>query len=269
MCIQNHLCFDPGFPFDEPFTVYLESNRLGRTMAHVDRLPGCIVRARSADRAIGLAETAIAQHLEWLGQHSGVSRPAPAIFTFHIAGQFSGGAASGSGSRVALLPPDRWPLDRDELEQYLRRMAYSRQDLLKIITSLPGDVLAARGPSGQRSIREILQHVAAAEQWYLTRLWQIPRFPAQKTVQLRLHVVREAAERLLAASDLTLSDQVVDNGGEAWTLRKVLRRFLEHEREHMLEIVWRLHQTGLPAFPPWMSAQARSRELLLADEAQS
>jgi hypothetical protein len=88
------------------------------------------------------------------------------------------------------------------------------------------------------------------EQWYLTRLWQVPRFPAQKTVLLRLQVVREAAERLLAASDLTLSDRVVDNGGEAWTLRKVLRRFLEHEREHMLEIVWRLHQTGLPAFPP-------------------
>jgi predicted RNase H-like HicB family nuclease len=258
---------DPGVPLDEPFTVYLESNRLGRTMAHVAQLPGCIVRAQTADRAIDLVETAIAQHLDWLGHHSGVSLPAPVSFTSRIAGQYDGGAASGSGSRVALLPPDRWPLDDAELQRYLRRMAYSRHDLLEM-TSLPRDVLAAPGPGGQRPIREILQHVAAAEQWYLTRLFQVARFPAQRTVLLRLHVVREAADRLLAASDLTLSDQVVENGGEAWTLRKVLRRFLEHEREHMLEIEQRLYQIGQPIFPAWMSAQAISRELRLAGEAQ-
>lgn len=68
-----------------------------------------------------------------------------------------------------------------------------------------------------------------------------------------------------ATTGQLLSGKVVINAGEPWTLRKVLRRFLEHEREHILEIELRLHEIGLASFPHWMSADVQVRELQLAE----
>lgn len=250
---------------DEPFDVYVESNRLGRTIAHIPQLPGCIVRAQTPDQALSHVEEAIIQYLLWLGAHGGAPRPVPSLIQTRIVEQCTGAAASGSGSRVALLQPDCLPIDRKELEEYLQRMSYSRKDLLEITSTFPSDVLMFRPHRRQRTIREILQHIAGAEQWYLTRLMKVPRFPVQKTHLLRLQVVREAALRLLSQCDLRRSARVVEKAGEAWTLRKVFRRFLEHEREHMLEIERRLHEMGLPALPTWMPAAAKARELRLAE----
>ena len=253
------------FKLDEPFDVYVESNRLGRSVAHVPQLPGCIVRAQTSDQALRYVEEAVTQYLLWLGMHGGAPRPVPSLIRTRVVEQYTGAAASGSGSRVALLQPDRLPIDRKELEEYLQRMSYSRKDLLEIISTLPCDVLKSHPHRQQRSIREILQHIAGAEQWYLTRLMKVPRFPVQKTHLLRLQVVREAALRLLSQDDLRRGERVVEMAGEAWTLRKVLRRFLEHEREHLVEIEWRLNDMGLPALPAWMPVEAKARELRLAE----
>lgn len=250
---------------DEPFDVYVESNRLGRSVAHIPQLPGCIVRAQTPEQALIHVEEAIIQYLLWLGIHADAPRPVPSLIRTRVVEQCTGGAASGSGSRVALLKPDRLLLDRKELEEYLQRMSYSRKDLLEITSTLTSDVLMFRPDRRQRTIREILQHIAGAEQWYLTRLMKVPRFPAQKTHLLRLQSVREAAIRLFSQYDLRESARVVQNVDEPWTLRKVLRRFLEHEREHMVEIEWRLHEMGLPALPMWMPAEVKAREFRLSE----
>jgi hypothetical protein len=250
---------------DEVFDIHLEINRMGRSMAHVLQLPGCIVRAPTPEMALDHVDEAIRQTLFWSDFHAGKARPVPAVLRTRLVEQCTGGAASGSGSRVALFKPDYLQLKRMELEGYLQNMSYSRKDLLEITSTLPGTVLMYRPDRHQRPIREILQHIASAEQWYLTRLMKIPRFPAQKTPLLRLACVREAAIRLLSKVDLGTSAKVVENSGEPWTLRKVLRRFLEHEREHMLEIEWRLHAMGLPAFPMWMPGEVQARELLLSE----
>jgi len=251
--------------FDEPFDVHLESNRLGQTIAHVPQLLGCIVRGKTPEEAIGYVEDAVAQYLVWLQEHSGTSWLIPPIIRTRIVERCSGGAASGSGSRVALLQADRLLVDRQMLEACLLRFDYSRQDLLEITATLPHSVLTFRPQRQQRTIREILQHVAGAEKWYLSRMMEVPHFPAQKTPLLRLQIVRKAAIELLSQYDLCQSARVVHKDGETWTLRKVLRRFLEHEREHVLEIERRLHDMGRAAFPAWMSEDVKARELRLAE----
>jgi hypothetical protein len=75
--------------------------------------------------------------------------------------------------------------------------------------------------------------------------------------------VRQAAYKLLSTCSLRRVNRKVIVYGEPWTLRKVLRRFLDHEREHILEIEWRLHLEKLPFAPSWMSRAARERELRL------
>lgn len=100
---------------DRPFDVYLESNRVGRTVAHVAQLPGCIVRASTSDVAVANVKTAIQQYVIWLAAHSDSELRTLSTIQINIAGRCPGGAASGSGSRVALLNADLVPMSKSEL----------------------------------------------------------------------------------------------------------------------------------------------------------
>ncbi len=247
-----------------PFDVYLESNQLGQTMAHVIQLPGCIVRAPSPELAAAHLKQAIQQYQEWIVAHSNTCMAQPCDIRICNTDRGPGGAASHSGSRVAFLSIDALPMSKAQFGRYLRLLSFSRADLLEIVSTIPEATLALRPCKASRSLREILQHIAAAEQWYLTRIMTIARFPPQPTPFRRLGVVRNAAYTYLRQHERALAGRVITQSGEQWSLRKVLRRFLEHEREHILEIEARLHQAGISRFPDWMSADMRSRELQLA-----
>lgn len=255
---------DVAGPTPGSVVVYLECNRDGRCMAHVPSLPGCIVRGASVERVLEHVPEAIEQYLLWERAHRGSVPNAPPAVTIGNVVRCEGGAASGSGGRVALLPSDLESIDAAERQDYFARMGWSRVDLLHVVSGLTDVELRSQPGRGRRSLREILQHVAAAEQWYLARLRTIDRFPTQKTPFDRLRRVREAAYSILAQHDLEAAARVVQKAGEPWTFRKALRRFLEHEREHYLEIVWRLHTARSLEFPTWMPDNARERELRLA-----
>jgi predicted RNase H-like HicB family nuclease len=255
------LLIDPGDT--SPLDVCLESNRTGRTLAHVPRLPGCVVRGDTPEEAAAAVPGAIQQHLAWLAAHSGCDFSGR--IRIRAAGGVPGGAPTGSGSRGGLLPTDLIPVEADELAEHLRRIKYSRRDLLEVMARIPAELLAARPSPKQWTIRETLQHVAAAEQFYLSRLFRLARFQPQPTPLDRLRTVRDAAYRLLPNCDLRRANRTVRKFSEPWTLRKVLRRFLDHEREHLLCIEWRLHLVGLPFAPGWMTHRARNRELELAE----
>src|SRR5262249_43494194 len=93
----------------------------------------------------------------------------------------------------------------------------------------------------EMTVRGTLAHLAGAEEWYVSRLGQ--RSAAE---QANLHVVQRlvdgrarAVEALLRLSprqrDLVYvpTENPSDDPDEAWTLRKVLRYFLEHELAHL------------------------------------
>ncbi len=77
----------------EPYLeVYVETNRLGRTMVHVPQLPGCIVRAVSAECALGSLETAVRQYDTWLSVHRKIPVEGLAGIPFRIAAVEKGGS---------------------------------------------------------------------------------------------------------------------------------------------------------------------------------
>jgi predicted RNase H-like HicB family nuclease/uncharacterized damage-inducible protein DinB len=246
------------------FNIYIETNAAGRTMIHIPQLPGCIVRAASENLAIDRVEDAIHQHIAWQKTHA----IAPGVFSENlqivIKDRFKGDAASGAGSRVALLPGDRLPIDEHELLSQLNFMQASRADLLDLVRGISDEDMQYAPTPKAITICEILRHMAGAEQWYLARLGLISRCAPQKTPIQRLQLVREKAYQYLSAYDLSLSGEVIEKAGESWTLRKVLRRFLEHERQHLLELECYFYLRGQPRFPAWMSHIEQERELRLA-----
>lgn len=143
------------------------------------------------------------------------------------------------GRTSAFFQADAESVSTETLDRCLRLLNWSRQDLLQILEPLPLQALAL-GHLGRSdwTIKTILQHIAGAERWYLTKLWpRLPELPRSRTPQERLERVRALALELLTAAPSAERSIVVRvPDGERWSLRKVLRRMLYHERYHLRKI---------------------------------
>jgi hypothetical protein len=136
------------------------------------------------------------------------------------------------GDQVAHFASDSEPPSDEEIERTLRWLTYSRRDLLGLFQRLPPEALDWQSDAGEWTLRTILHHVASSEAWYLSRLEEESAGNPSAT----LDAVRNwAIVRLRQLTGLERR-RVNAHQGEEWTARKVLRRFLEHEQEHLAQL---------------------------------
>jgi len=219
------------------YRVYLASLHNGRTMAHVLSVPGCFAQGPTPEEALARTPAAIAEALDWL-RRCGEPAPAPhEAIELEVVHQVLNKRAG--EDVIGFFPGEEIPVPADEVPRFLRLMGHSRRELLSLVQSLDEAELDARPGGRGWSIRYILRHVAAAELWYLTRiLWE------------RLERVRRLAVERLSGLGEEERSRVAVRDGERWSARKVFRRFLEHEREHMGHIREVLGRMGVPAYAP-------------------
>jgi len=85
------------------------------------------------------------------------------------------------------------------------------------------------------SINGILNHIGGAEWWYLDRLGlAFPKSEVSDEPLTRLIQTRDALTKILPT--LVGVTQVVGQDGELWSPRKLLRRALWHEMDHIKHI---------------------------------
>ena len=229
------------------YPVYLETGTDGRCLAHVPDQPGCVVRAASRDEVLQRLPQAIRDHHAWLRHHG---EPAPQVkepVEVQVAGESTGFGPFDPGDAAALFPPDQRGILPQEMEEHLRLMAHSRADLLALVRELPGELLDWKPDPQSFTIRRLLRHVGNAEQWYVSRLVPPETLPPDWQGDEDLPIFefldmerRTAVARLRQLTESELSGVFfptvwTDHPHEAWTARKVLRRFLEHEREHTVQ----------------------------------
>jgi len=210
----------------------------GSCLAWVLDLPGCVAYAASVEEAIARAPEAAQGYLNWLRNH-GESvpdieiDPDPAEI---LQVSFLNGYEINS-----IFGPDFGAPSDEELERCLRWMGYSREDLLKLVRSLSRETLDAEVRSGGPTIRKVLEHVARAEEWYVSRLEPDPSQVSapdvgSEDVFKRLEAVRAWAIERLQTLPSERRKRIIVHEGEAWTFKKVLRRFLYHEAYHRRQI---------------------------------
>ena len=156
------------------YKAYLEVRDDGRAMGHVLALPGCFAKASSEEEARARLPQTIREYWAWLDCHGEKVPSHDEGIVVEVAEVVPSDAGFVSGDKVALFGPDREAPTERELEIYLRRMEYSRQDLLELAQRIPGRLMNAVPGEGQRTIRQTLQHIARAEWWYLSRIYQEP-----------------------------------------------------------------------------------------------
>ena len=206
------------------YLVYIESVgdpiTIKGPVAHVPALPGASARGETIQQAKENIRNAVEEYLSLLRD---VGEQVPkASEDVHL--EFEE-----VDSSTFLTDYDR--LHPNEMETLFRWMAISRQELMDLVKSLPEQAFEWESGNDTPSIRDILCHVAESDLWYTDRLKQWPEAPL-----FRLAATRGVAlERLRALSDKELGRVTVHEGQE-WTPRKVVRRMLEHEREHIAQL---------------------------------
>jgi predicted RNase H-like HicB family nuclease len=205
-------------------------------LAHVPVLRGCIASGTTRDTAIANARRAFRAYLELLDAR-GVS-----IEHWKDLDPTTFEVRDLPADRV--VPEDVGRMEEHELRDFLHQFEASRAALLSVVREISADELERKPTDSMWSVREALEHVMLTEASLLSRLEKWPADP-YNTLQA---VHRMAFQRftIMEPPDTDLDHMVL---GRRWTTRKVMRRILEHEFEHLehiKEIVAALGETRPP-----------------------
>jgi hypothetical protein len=217
----------------------MENNMEGRSLAWALDFPGAFAYGTDATEALLALPRSLVQYENWANNHAGEAwldlgdfdlRTVETWDTYTIDSNFE---LAAEGYEVNAWFRDDWcPLSAEEVQRGLDLLAWSRADLWEIAAELPAERLDATYLGQRWSIRGILGHVGGAEWWYLNRLGlACPREEVPEDAFERLTSVR--AQLRAALPELIGKAQVVGAAGEFWSPRKLLRRALWHEMDHI------------------------------------
>lgn len=214
------------------YRVCLEVGSDGTCMAHVPELVGCFAVGSTREEALERLRRAVTEYLAWLAEHR--EAPAPSteseVVEIEVGEEVStpGSYPRKPGDPIAFFAADRELLSHHELQTTARLLEHARRDLLDFLRDVPDSVLHWQPGPEDWSIAETLLHMAHAEASYIARLEE----ESQRSPFPQLAAIRSWAYHRLSRLTETELFRLTTHRGEQWSARKVLRRFLEHDREH-------------------------------------
>jgi predicted RNase H-like HicB family nuclease/uncharacterized damage-inducible protein DinB len=227
------------------YGLYLESGpRWRKTMVHVLDLLGCVAVGPTTEDALAATPEAIRAYRRFLHRHGEVVDP-EGVFDMRIVEHITVGEWLGNGSPYLAFGPDLEPLTGQEIETYLHRFQWLREELAAWAATQTDRQLDAAPKGGGRTARAVLLHVLGAVGGYLSAaLGGAPGFSSLSGAAERGEVslaealrlsVTMAAERVAATTPEERA-AVRKRPKDVRTLRKAFRRMLEHDWEHLAEL---------------------------------
>ena len=229
------------------FQVGIENNNEGRSIAWALEHPGCFAYGMKGQAAVTNLESALDRYAGWILHHepntwlnfseNEIEIEVNGVWdVYYINDDFNKVTEADGFSVESFFPYDWKPLTTTDIKRALDMLAWSRDDLLRSLLGLSEAKLNQTYPGERWSINGILNHLGSAEWWYLDRLGlAFPRAQVPEEPLAWLDTVRKRFNSTL----YKLSDvkRVVGVDGEFWSPRKLLRRSLWHERDHIEHIL--------------------------------
>jgi len=222
----------------------VENGVEGRSLVWALDHPGCFAYGADSAQAVVNILPAFLKYIEWANRHSPECwlneitdfdiRFTDTWEVYHINERYESVAAGPNTRTVNAWFRDDWrPLTEEDVHRAGLLLQWARADLLEAVQGASDAELDAQHPGERWSVRGILKHVAGAEWWYLTRLGQttLRREELPEDAFARLQVVRQAL--LQALPGWVGSTTVLGVDGEFWSPRKLVRRALWHELDHV------------------------------------
>lgn len=214
------------------YEVTLERGRDGTYLAWVNELPGCAVRAHTRDEVLARLPQAIAAFLAW--DEAPEADPPDVAVVDEV-----DSAIETEEDTEALVATDRNPLTEESWAETRRRLARSRDELIRLLERLSDDDLAARREGSSRTVREEIVHVAFVELMYAAWTFDLQsREGLASFLDWTRTVGLERLDELAreGPANLTWAEWSGAPRPEPWSPRKAARRLLWHELLHLRAI---------------------------------
>ncbi len=220
-------------------TVAIESNGKGVIGFIVD-LPGGFVRGRTEVEALSKVTAEASRYLAWVGLEGGKGKASSGRFQGFVVQRCSSSLAVEDADCLILLDADRLKMHPDEFRALSDLALYSGQTFESVYQGAvlknwvdPAKVRSTFHGSCPNSIEATRSHVLKTQAYYLSRLG----LPLQEG---EFMMMRRLGLNLLRKEFEARNNKApVEVDGELWTLKKVLRRFVWHDRIHA-KALWRM-----------------------------
>jgi len=229
------------------YRLFLESGpRRKKTMVHVLEMLGCIANGPTTEIALEKTPDAIERFLRFRHHHGESVDPNGDIET-QIEEHIMEGLWLGNGDPSIVFKPDLVPLGIDEMESLIQRLEWMRLDMFDLVSTLSAEELDQKPEKG-RPIRTILEHILGSEYNYMYAFGRPEGLPGSGSIvkkqeggllEWMAYVRSVEIERLRSLSEEQRSEPFI-HWKYTRTARKVMRRMLEHQWEHLVEIEDRL-----------------------------
>jgi predicted RNase H-like HicB family nuclease len=208
------------------FPVGLEEGADGAVLAHALTLPGCAAAGRTPEEAVAAFGRALHGWLRFLAFIREPVPPEGAELEIAVDEWLRTDARVGAGETTALFAAELAPVDEAEVDRALRRLGELRGLLLARVRRLPDAELDRAATPAGWTVRQVLEELARAEWWTLSRLGATPMAGAPDRTLGRLDTALALAVQHLAHLPPERRGARLELDGEEWTPRKVLRRLL-------------------------------------------
>ena len=196
-------------------------------------LPGCFATGIDEAAALGALPAAIDRYLT-IAVAAGAAAPPEPAGAIEVVERFHG-SWHGTYEVSSSFAADAEPVTERDVTFARAMLATARHRLLAAADRAP------RWRAGERTVGEVLHHVANAEWFYGSRLEVDPEsvrssgLGEEPDPKRRLELVRAwALQRIAALPALGTLERT--HRDERWTPRKVIRRYIYHELDHLWEL---------------------------------
>lgn len=223
----------------------LENNIEGRSLAWALDYPGCFAYGQDESEALICLPRALLKYEIWIKNHTAhpwidftnlEMRVVERFETFRLDKNYKP-VPEGQGDEINAWFIDDWrPVSTLEVDRALKIFSWQRQELLGGLTTLDQGILEKDFPGQRWNILGIAKHVANAELWYISRL-SLTKLTHNELLPEPIARLEQTFDQIIEIFP-TFADQVKVEGidGEFWSYRKIIRRTLWHQRDHIEHI---------------------------------
>lgn len=206
-------------------SVGLEEGRDGAILVHCLSLPGCVAGGGTREEALEELAREIGRWLHFLETVGEAVPPREVELEISVDEWVGSDSDVRAGVSSACFEADLVPLTHGEVTRQLRLLGDLRGPLLQQIRRSAAIHLDRVNASGW-TVRRVLEELARAQWWTLTRLGASPMAEVPETTVGRLDTAMALVVQQMTGLSETERSRAVELDGEIWTPRKVLRRLL-------------------------------------------
>jgi predicted RNase H-like HicB family nuclease len=218
----------PSIPLTGVISIGFETNGKGY-IGFIAELPGAFVRGRSEEEAISKVDQEVKSYLKWLGIEPEWN------YDTIVAQRHQSSLMVEDADNEILLNTDKETLSEEEFKNLSDLVWYSGGTFLQIYNDAKfkdwvdeARIRKTFHGENPKTIQEIFDHVKVCQYYYLSRTMSSFENKEENFIKIRRFCLIKIEELYLKSNN----SLVFEADNELWTLKKILRRFIWHDRIH-------------------------------------